>query len=65
MPDLVSKLVDGISRMCISAAHLRRSAREVRAGVCVHLRTIQSTGAVILNHERNKTGLWILFTALM
>lgn len=32
--DLASKLVDGISRMCISAAHLRRSAREVRAGVC-------------------------------
>lgn len=34
VPDLVSKLVDGISRMCVSAAHLQRSAREVRAGVC-------------------------------
>lgn len=34
VPDLVSKLVDGISRMFISAAHLRHSAREVRAGVC-------------------------------
>lgn len=34
VPDLVSKLVDGISRMRISAAYLRCSAREVRAGVC-------------------------------
>lgn len=34
VPGLVSKLVDDISRMCISAAHLRCSAREVHAGVC-------------------------------